>query len=173
MEQLPEYNPAFRTDEEIYEDIIDQLERDSRIDEVDIEIEVTEGIVKLTGQAESAQEAEMAESIIQRIDGVIDVINELFVVQSGHTQEAWPGKDTEAEAELEDIEPLPGDREATEDHMESVEEGLSYVPPDEPSFPTTRNGAFELRRREVAAARDRERRKLGKHDTKKVEGQEL
>lgn len=172
METNAEYNPYYRMDDEIADDLLDQFTRDSRIDDVDIEIEVHEGEVTLRGTAESATEAEAAESIAQRTEGVIDVINELYVVESSHTQAASPGRDTEPEDELEGIEPLPGEREATEDYIDAVEQGLSYIPPDHPEFPIERNSADEVRRREVAEARSRERRHLRKGQSKKVEGQE-
>ncbi|MCL4498830.1 MAG: BON domain-containing protein [Chloroflexi bacterium] len=173
MENYSEYNPDYRPDDEIEEDLSQQLEADPRIDEVDIDVGVTEGIARLTGTAESGEEAEMAESIATRVDGVLGVINEVYVVSSSHTEARPPGLELEQEPELEDIEVLPGDREATENYIEAVDEGLSYIPPDEPEFPTERDSAGQLRRREVGDQRFKSRRKLRKHETDKVEGTEL
>ncbi|MCL5292186.1 MAG: BON domain-containing protein [Actinobacteria bacterium] len=173
MEASPEYNPWFRSDDEIAEDVASKLGEDSRVDDIDIDVDVVNGVVKLSGTAESAEEAEMAESIAQIVDGVIDVVNDLYVLKSSHTQAPWPGADVKEEAELEDVEVIPGDREATENYIDAVDQGFSYIPPDEPEFPTERDSPNALRRREVAEQRFRRRRRPRKRGTDKVEGQEL
>lgn len=173
VEAGEEYNPDYRDDEEIAEDVLALLEEDPRVDHVDIDVKVDRGTVKLSGSVESGEEAEMAEALAQRVDGVIDVVNELYVVGSSRTEAPWPGRDAPQEEELEGIEVAAGDREATENYIASVEEGLPYIPPDEPEFPVERDAAFELRRREISEQRARERRRRRKRETDKVEGQEL
>lgn len=173
MDVNPEYNSYYRSDDEIFEDVRDRLGVDPRIDLTDIEIVVKKGVVTLRGEAESAEEVEMAEALAQRIEGVIDVVNELYVVGAGHSQAPWPGKDAAQEEELEDVEVLPGEREATENYIEAVDEGIPYIPPDAPEFSDERDSARKLARDEAAEQRSRSRRKLRKGQSDKVEGQEL
>jgi hypothetical protein len=138
------------TDEELVELVGDTLENDERVDATYIEVSAENGIVFLEGTVATGEEVEMAESLLDDIEGIQAVQNNLLVVESGYTpDETLAG--TGEEDEFEGVEPLPDDEKLTsEDPMEAVEEGKSYVPPNEPTFPTERAHAAERMRRRRA-----------------------
>ncbi|HZD60198.1 MAG TPA: BON domain-containing protein [Anaerolineae bacterium] len=141
------------TDDEIAEAVEQLFAADERVDETYIEITVENGVVHLEGSVGTQQELEMTESLLDNIEGIQLVINDLQVIESGFTPESWPGNPPEEE-EFEDIEVLPADEDlVSEDPIEAVEEGKSYVPPNEPVFPTERGDAAE-RMRERRANKD-------------------
>jgi len=68
-----------RGDERIREDICDRLTDDHRVDASDIEVQVNQGEVTLSGSVRSRDEKRFAEDVIERISGVRDVNNHLKV----------------------------------------------------------------------------------------------
>jgi hypothetical protein len=136
------------TDEELVELAGETLDNDERVDATYIEVSAENGIVYLEGMVANGEEVEMAESLLDDIEGIQAVQNNLQVVESGYTpDETLAG--TGEEDEFEGVEPLPDDEKLTsEDPAEAVEEGKSYVPPNEPTFPTEwAHSAERMRRR--------------------------
>ncbi|MBE0448261.1 MAG: BON domain-containing protein [Actinobacteria bacterium] len=132
------------TDDEIAEAVEQLFAADDRVDETYIEVTVENGVVRLEGSVSVQEEKEMAESLLDNIEGIQTVVNDLQVIESGYTPEPWPGPPPGEEEEFEDIEVLPADEDlVSEDPIETVEEGKSYVPPNEPMFPTERGDAAE------------------------------
>jgi len=124
------------------DEILDTVERlfavDERIDDSNMEITVENGVVYLEGAVGTQEEKEMAESLLDDIEGIQAVENSLQVVLSGFTPDERLAGPLEEE-EFEDIEVLPADEDlVSEDPLEVVEEGKSYVPPNEPILPTER-----------------------------------
>ena len=68
-----------RTDEQIKNDVIDQLVWDRRVDASDVQVEVSEGNVTLTGTVPSYGAWSAARSAAWEIRGVLGVTNELDV----------------------------------------------------------------------------------------------
>lgn len=68
-----------RSDERIKEDINDRLTWHGGIDPSDMQVDVKDGIVTLTGSATSRYEKRMAEDIIDSVPGVQDVNNKLSI----------------------------------------------------------------------------------------------
>jgi len=71
-----------RSEERIREDVCDALEAHSHIDATDIEVEVSEGLVTLTGSVDSRQSKRIAEQAVETVRGVKDINNELQIVSS-------------------------------------------------------------------------------------------
>jgi len=75
-----------RSDDRIREEICDRMTDDPALDASDIEVEVTEGEVTLSGMVSSRDMKRRAEDIAERIGGVRDVTNQLRVTrESGHS----------------------------------------------------------------------------------------
>ncbi len=68
-----------RSDDRIKEDISDRLSDDSHIDASDIEVEVSNGVVSLSGTVESREIKRRAEDMVESISGVSNVENRLRV----------------------------------------------------------------------------------------------
>jgi osmotically-inducible protein OsmY len=66
-----------RADERILEDICDRLTQHAQIDATDIEVEVRDGEVTLTGTVEDRRIKRMVEANVELIPGVVDVHNHL------------------------------------------------------------------------------------------------
>jgi len=66
-----------RSDDRIREDICEALRHDAQIDASEIEVEVNQGVVSLSGTVESRQIRRAAEELIENIAGVSDVQNKL------------------------------------------------------------------------------------------------
>ncbi|WP_141734138.1 BON domain-containing protein [Oligoflexus tunisiensis] len=74
-----------RSDERIKDDIHEELIRHGRIDASDIEVQVKDGEVTLTGQVTSRHDKRIAEELAEKVLGVHDVQNQLRV-RSGQMQ---------------------------------------------------------------------------------------
>ncbi|WP_395672100.1 BON domain-containing protein [Phenylobacterium sp.] len=72
-----------RSDDRIREDVHDRLADDSHIDASEIEVQVKDGEVTLSGTVNSRDEKRHAEDIIERVSGVKHVQNNLRIQQSG------------------------------------------------------------------------------------------
>jgi osmotically-inducible protein OsmY len=68
-----------RGDERIREDVCDRLTDDARIDASDIDVQVKNGEVTLSGSVRSRDEKRFSEDLVERISGVRDVSNQLKV----------------------------------------------------------------------------------------------
>jgi hypothetical protein len=68
-----------RSDERIKEDVSETLTRHSRVDASDIEIEVKDGEVTLTGTVTERRMKHMIEDLAEKCSGVKDVINHIRV----------------------------------------------------------------------------------------------
>jgi osmotically-inducible protein OsmY len=68
-----------RSDERIREEICDRLTDDWRVDASEVEINVNNGQVTLTGSVQSREEKRKAEDLVESIPGVHDVHNNLRV----------------------------------------------------------------------------------------------
>lgn len=68
-----------RSDERIREDVGDALERHPDIDASDIELQVTDGVVVLSGTVEDRRTKRLAEDVVDAIPGVRDVDNQLRI----------------------------------------------------------------------------------------------
>src|SRR5581483_8086700 len=70
-----------RSDERIREDVCDRLCDDSRVDASDIEVNVSNGEVTLTGRVDSRDAKRFAEDLADDVSGVRNVQNNLRVSQ--------------------------------------------------------------------------------------------
>lgn len=66
-----------RSDERIYEDVCEALYRSSLVDASDITVKVSDGLVTLSGTVENRFSKREAESCVENITGVVDVLNEI------------------------------------------------------------------------------------------------
>ena len=74
-----------RSDQRIQEDVNDRLTDDSHLDATEIQVEVTDGEVTLTGNVGSRADRRRAEDIADSVSGVRYVMNNLRVRQHGTT----------------------------------------------------------------------------------------
>lgn len=72
-----------RSDERIHEEVSEMLMENGDIDATEIEVMVNEGVVHLSGSVESRRIKRMAEDLIERVNGVVDIRNDLQVVAHG------------------------------------------------------------------------------------------
>lgn len=75
-----------RSDERIKDDIHEELIRHGRIDASDVEVQVKDGEVTLTGQVSSRHDKRIAEELAERVLGVHDVQNQLRVRSQTQSQ---------------------------------------------------------------------------------------
>jgi osmotically-inducible protein OsmY len=68
-----------RSDERIREDVNERLTDDWRVDAIDIEVSVDNGLVTLAGRVGSRAEKRRAEDVAESVSGVADVSNQLRV----------------------------------------------------------------------------------------------
>jgi len=68
-----------RADSEIAHDVIEELRWTPAVDETDISVKVTQGVVALTGFVKSFDEAHAAERAVKRVAGVRALANDLVV----------------------------------------------------------------------------------------------
>ena len=68
-----------RSDERIQEDVSEELYRHPEVDASEIEVQVQNGEVTLTGKVEDRHQKRLAEDIAERCSGVHDVHNQLKV----------------------------------------------------------------------------------------------
>jgi hypothetical protein len=73
-----------RPDDRIRDDINDRLTWDGRIDATDVNVDVSDGIVTLTGSVDGRQDKRLAEAISDDVPGVWDVNNQLRVRNRGY-----------------------------------------------------------------------------------------
>lgn len=81
-----------RSDDRIQEEICDCMTDDPMLDASDIEVQVSSGVVTLTGTVWSRDQKRRAEDVAERVSGVKDVTNQLRVSReaNGHAHTASP-----------------------------------------------------------------------------------
>jgi osmotically-inducible protein OsmY len=72
-----------RSDERIRDDVCERLTRHREIDASDIDIDVREGVVTLSGQVEDKHAKRLAEDVAEEVMGVSEVRNELRAARGG------------------------------------------------------------------------------------------
>jgi len=77
-----------RSDDRIKEDVCENMSRNSQLDAGDIEVQVSEGEVTLTGTVDSRQAKHLAEDLAENCSGVKDVLNQLRVRQESEQETA-------------------------------------------------------------------------------------
>ena len=70
-----------RSDERIREDVCERLTLDHYVDASDIEVEVREGVVMLSGSVEDRRTKRRAEDVAESVNGVRDVQNQIRVAR--------------------------------------------------------------------------------------------
>jgi hypothetical protein len=73
-----------RSDDRIRDEICDRMTEDPALDASEIEVEVIEGEVTLSGSVMSRDQKRRAEDVAERISGVRDVTNQLRVMRNGN-----------------------------------------------------------------------------------------
>lgn len=86
-----------RSDERIRDDVCERLTRHHEIDASDVDIDVREGIVTLSGKVEDKHTKRLAEDIAEEVMGVRDVRNELRTARGGLLNQLF-GRDDADEA---------------------------------------------------------------------------
>jgi len=79
-----------KTDTQIHHDVLEELKWDSRVDETEVGVQVTGGVVTLTGTVTSWAKRVAAQEAARRVIGVLDVANDISVKAPGA-----PRSDTE------------------------------------------------------------------------------
>jgi osmotically-inducible protein OsmY len=80
-----------RSDEKIREDVNEKLYHDSHIDASEIEVEVNDGEVKLTGSVDNRMIKRRVEDLVEAVSGVRDVENHLKVKQREDSSNMYAG----------------------------------------------------------------------------------
>jgi hypothetical protein len=71
-----------RSDDRIREDVCERLERDDRVDASDLEVNVSAGVVTLSGNVNDREMKRRAEDIVDSCPGVRDVQNQIRVTRN-------------------------------------------------------------------------------------------
>ncbi len=74
-----------RSDDRVKEDVCEVLRHHPEIDPTEVEVDVKDGLVTLSGTVDSRQTKRMAEDEIEQISGVSDIKNELRILASADT----------------------------------------------------------------------------------------
>lgn len=72
-----------KTDSQIHHDVLEELKWDSRVDETEVGVQVTGGVVTLTGTVTSWAKRVAAQEAARRVIGVLDVANDISVKVPG------------------------------------------------------------------------------------------
>jgi hypothetical protein len=70
-----------RSDERIYEEVCEELLKNSQIDASDIVVHVEDGVVFLSGKVSDRKMKKMTENLVEEIFGVQDVRNSLVILK--------------------------------------------------------------------------------------------
>lgn len=84
-----------KTDSQIQRDVLDELKWDLRVKETDVGVAVHVGVVTLTGTVDSWAARLAAQEAAHRVDGVLDVANDLRV--------SVPGSSTRTDTEIAQV----------------------------------------------------------------------
>ncbi|MHB8841664.1 MAG: BON domain-containing protein [Candidatus Aquicultor sp.] len=140
------------TADEIFNIVNETYSTSEKVEPTYIEVTVDNATVYLEGSVSSQEEKEAAETLLDSVEGIAQVVNNLEVVEINYTgDEPWPGI---AEPEIEEfgpVEVIAADEElATDDIQSAIEDGKSYVPPQNPDFSEERAHTAERMRERVA-----------------------
>ncbi|NCO65324.1 MAG: hypothetical protein AUK32_05115 [Candidatus Aquicultor secundus] len=140
------------TDDEIFDIVQEVYASSDKIVADYINVTVENGIVYLEGSVSNQEEREAAETLLDSVEGIAQVVNNLEVVETDYTgDEPWPGIAEPAIEEFGPVEVIEPDEElATDDIQSAIEDGKSYVPPQNPDFPEERAHTAERMRERVA-----------------------
>jgi hypothetical protein len=136
-------------DEELREMILVELRAHPNLDAEEIEVDVSDGRVTISGRVGTDAESRVASNVITDVIGAADLRNDLLV-DSSHRGERAQGADDAAleEAEIENQAGDTGQHSDTADHLEenaeeeawgtsdmqsAIRDGTSYSPPDHPT----------------------------------------
>jgi osmotically-inducible protein OsmY len=72
-----------KTDSEIQQDVLRELKWDTRVEETEVGVEVSQGVVTLTGTVSSWAKKMAAQEAAHRVAGVLDVANDIQVKPPG------------------------------------------------------------------------------------------
>jgi osmotically-inducible protein OsmY len=72
-----------KADTQIHRDVLEELKWDSRVDETEVGVQVTGGVVTLTGTVTSWAKRVAAQEAARRVIGVLDVANDITVKVPG------------------------------------------------------------------------------------------
>jgi osmotically-inducible protein OsmY len=72
-----------RSDESIHQNVLRELQWDSRVDDTEVGVEVDQGVVTLTGTVESYAKKLAAQAAAHHVTGVLDVANDIHVKVPG------------------------------------------------------------------------------------------
>jgi len=74
----------FRSDRQLQQDVLRELENDTRASVTEIGVQVTDGVVTLTGIVDSWAKKAAAQEAAHRVIGVLDVANDIHVRRTAH-----------------------------------------------------------------------------------------
>lgn len=117
---------ALLRDREIEEALRERVREDERIDTEELRIVCRHGVVYLDGVLPSEGEHQILEKLVMDIAGLHEVVDRIQVKEL-----LWQREDRSKEHPAEPKLPWT-DEASTEDVVESIEEGLEYVPPVNP-----------------------------------------
>jgi hypothetical protein len=143
------FNTGDMSDRELRELVTQQLTEYPNLDPGWIEVDVTDGLVTLSGTVGTDGEKQVAEKVVAEILGVERYTNELMVnelhrealpedADAAMTAESeaddhfgeGPGQHSDTASHL--VEDPDAEAFGTRDMQRSVQEGATYVPPDRP-----------------------------------------
>jgi hypothetical protein len=81
-----------RSDERIREDVCERLTQHGQIDASDIDVQVADGVVTLSGSVDKRQAKRMAEDLAESVSGVKDVQNQIRIQQGQFGQTGATGQ---------------------------------------------------------------------------------
>lgn len=103
----------FRSDERIFEEVCERMTRHGELDAREINVEVKDGEVTLTGRVQNRPGKRLAEDIADSIPGVYDVHNRLELKEKTGTPERWRDRVGHSGVyPASDMEGAPDDSEA-------------------------------------------------------------
>jgi hypothetical protein len=76
-----------RSDERIFEEVCERMSQHGRLDASNIQVEVKDGEVILSGEVDNRQSKRIAEDVAESVSGVSEVNNQIRVEQRGRPQE--------------------------------------------------------------------------------------
>jgi osmotically-inducible protein OsmY len=77
--EMPMTQTTKKTDTQIHHDVLEELKWDSRVEEKEVGVQVTEGVVTLTGSVTSWATRMAAQEAAHRVIGVQDVANDIVI----------------------------------------------------------------------------------------------
>lgn len=115
------------SDRELEEYLREQVRADGRVDMDELRLVCRHGVVHLEGALPSEAEHSILRQLLTDVIGLEEIVDHLQVKEL-----LW---DREERSKAVPVEESPGGRESygTEDIIESVEEGIDYVPPVRPT----------------------------------------